>query len=339
MSTSTTSPSRTLHVIVACTDRKTRPVSAELTMRSLLLGSVEARVDAWTTRLMASHSDSVPAESLYAGDHWQVVRSLARAAPSNITVQTWVCSAGYGLVRLSTPIRPYAATFASGHPDAVAPRGLGYTAADWWRLLAMWCPDGASGPRTLADLAAVSPADFILVVLSGAYVAPLSVDLAAAARVIHESDHLAIISAGARPRNALLQCIVPASGRLKAALGGAMQSLNARIARRAIEDVAAWFPSRAALASLTRSWLSTAPVVQPYDRQRVDDDAVRTYIRARLDQNPRATHTSLLRTLRESGRACEQARFATLFRDVQTAIGDGRELELIPGGVGTEGLR
>jgi hypothetical protein len=95
-----------------------------------------------------------------------------------------------------------------------------------------------------------------------------------------------------------------------------MQSLNARIARRAIAEAASWYPSQLTLASLMQSWLDSAPPVVSYDRKKLDDDGVRAYIRQGFDQNPRVTHTRLLRALRDSGLACEQARFAALFREI-----------------------
>ena len=50
------------------------------------------------------------------------------------------------------------------------------------------------------------------------------------------------------------------------------------------------------------------------------DQEVRAFVRDRLADDPQATHTRLLRELRDSGRACEQQRFAGLFRAEQ-AVG------------------
>jgi hypothetical protein len=176
----------------------------------------------------------------------------------------------------------------------------------------------------VAELAATSPNDFVLVAISGTYATALSADLEKAARSVGDVGRLAVISVGSRP-TPLRRHFVPAAARLKGALGGAMQSLNARIARRAIEQASDWYPSRDLLARLLQSWVDGAPAIETHDRQKLDDDAVRTYIRLSLEENPRLAHTQLLRALRDSGRACEQARFAALFREVREAIGTRTE--------------
>ena len=339
MSPQPTQTLRTIHVVVTCTDRKTRQVRASLRARSVLQRSLESRVAAWTTVLDSAGDDAVPAEELYAGDHWQVVRGLRAVPPAGIDVQTWVCSAGYGLIRLSTPIRPYEATFEHNHPDAVAPKDAGYTTTAWWDALATWRPEGMLGPRTVAGIALSSPDDFLLVAVSGLYAAALSADLERAVRNAAEGDRIAIVSAGGRPTDALRRQVVPADARLKGTLGGAMQSLNARIARQAIAEASSWYPSQRALSSLVQSWLDAAPPTETYDREKLDDDSVRAYIRRSLNEDPRVTHTRLLRSLRDGGRACEQARFAALFREVQAERVD-REGVTRPGAPSAaEGMR
>ena len=52
-------------------------------------------------------------------------------------------------------------------------------------------------------------------------------------------------------------------------------------------------------------------------RQKMTDDDVRDFIRQALMRDPRAAQTKLLRSLRDTGRACEQARFKRLFIEVR----------------------
>jgi hypothetical protein len=52
----------------------------------------------------------------------------------------------------------------------------------------------------------------------------------------------------------------------------------------------------------------------------VSDNEVTEYIRAHLAAGARPRKTSLLRDFRESGRACEQSRFARLFEEVQRGV-------------------
>ena len=62
--------------------------------------------------------------------------------------------------------------------------------------------------------------------------------------------------------------------------------------------------------------LSEQPDLVPYDREPVTDDEARQFIREQLHVDPKLKHTPLLRKLRDGGRACEQSRFARLYREV-----------------------
>lgn len=63
-----------------------------------------------------------------------------------------------------------------------------------------------------------------------------------------------------------------------------------------------------------------------YDRDRMDDEQVLTFLRAGLRQDPRAGWTVLLRTLRGDGRACEQRRLRALHDQAREELASqGRE--------------
>lgn len=306
----------TLHVVLTCTDRKTP--SPALCVRSLAAGSLNSRFDAWKNAVASANTGAIPISQLYAGDHWQIVRSIERATPSGIAVQVWICSAGYGLLEMASPAQPYSATFASSHADSVAPPGASFTTRDWWQALGTWRPADILGPRTIVELVRSHPNDFVLVGVSGVYATAMSRDLADAYHVARENDRIAIISLGDRPADQVKAAVIHTDARLKAVLGGAMHSLNARVVRRAVESASYWFPERQALAALIKSWTDSAPALVTFNRRRLDDETVRAFITARLGEHPRATHTHTLRALRDGGSACEQARFATLFREVQS---------------------
>src|SRR5207247_1803168 len=91
-----------------------------LTLRAVRGRTLAARAEAWLKRVRATEATHVPAESLYSGDHWQVVRSIQNdATRGGPRVSIWVCSAGYGLIPLRAQIASYAATFAPYHPDSI----------------------------------------------------------------------------------------------------------------------------------------------------------------------------------------------------------------------------
>jgi len=230
-------------------------------------------------------------------------------------VRLWVCSAGYGLIPADAPIRPYSATFAGPHPDSV-PGGREGGAA-WWSALAGWAGSGG-GPRSLADLAAADGGARLLLALSAPYLAACRPDaLAAAARLRHPSQ-LSVVCAGARRDSMTADLILPADARLQHRLGGTRASLNVRVARYLLtetEGVMEHNDMRDHLAGL----LADLPPVTRYDRQPMTDAEVRQFIREYLQAEPGASHTRLLRQLRQSGRACEQGRFAALHR-AETAV-------------------
>ena len=315
-----------LHLVVTCTDRKTIAPNGGPRASQLPLGALEVRIEAWKNALSSTSHDAVSAEDLYAGDHWSVVRSIRSVAPVGLDLRVWIASAGYGLLPSNALIRPYSATFARDADDAVVPKTNVYSNSDWWRHLGEWNPVGGAAPRTISDLAAGATDGFVLIAVSSSYADALSDDLADAVHKT-QSDHLAIISAGHRFAEEIRPLRIPAAGRLKNALGGAMQSLNARVARNAVSRANEWYPSRAKLAALMMSALEEAPPMTTHDRKRVDDEEIRGYIRAGIREDPGMTHTRLLRSLRDKGLACEQSRFATLFREVRADIGvaEGRE--------------
>jgi hypothetical protein len=166
--------------------------------------------------------------------------------------------------------------------------------------------------------------NLLLVVLSEQYLAAVRHDVAAAADVL--GDQLLLLSAGARAESlraidrdgaSLANRLLPANARLKTLVGGAMQSLNARLARHALRSAHEWVNDPSRLRALLARWGAEAPPTESVNRTRSDDQAIKEYVRVALRQNSSVTYTSLLRALRTAGRACEQSRFRTLFSDVR----------------------
>jgi hypothetical protein len=107
--------------------------------------------------------------------------------------------------------------------------------------------------------------------------------------------------------------LMPGGARLRTAVGGALHSLNARVARQAIVEASNWLSSAKALAETIQLWIDASVPAPQYARKRMSDDQVRTYIRRERGRDGHATRTALLRSLRDSGQACEQGRFRRLF--------------------------
>jgi hypothetical protein len=303
------------------------PVAAETRVRTLLGESLVDRVSEWTERLSNTDGQRTSVERLYAGDHWHVAKSALRVAPVGIRVRLWICSAGYGLLSPQSSVRSYGATFAPQHPDSVVPDGSQFRASDWWDALTKWTLTGTDH-RSISGLAeeAKLNGDFLLVALSQSYLRAVGDDLSAASHLLGE--RLGILSAGTKASTSAMGAagdatvtdrFLPAGARLRTLVGGAMQSLNVRVARQLIESADKWFNEPQQLRNLLSNWIETTPELARYDRDRSSDAAVKDFIRRELSADPRNTHTRLLRALRLSGRACEQSRFRDLFQSVSTA--------------------
>jgi len=303
-----------VHLVVACANRKTQPVPSSLRLRHVVGCSPEGRAAAWVDQLERSAEPTVAARELYAGEHWQVVRGLEpAAAAAGLDASLWVCSAGYGLVSADAPLRSYAATFAAGHADSVSadPRNR----PRWWTALAGWRGPVPTVQRTLRDLARRDPYAVFLVALSSAYLAACADDLLGAAAELDSAEQLAIISAGMRSSGPLARHLAPATAHLQPKLGGTRQSLNARILGHLLGDHADAL-TLTQIRSVLGGLLAAAPPLVRYQRMPRTDRQVATFIRRRLTTEPEVTTSRLLREFRDLGNACEQGRFAALYRAV-----------------------
>ncbi len=308
-------PAERIHVVVTCSHRKTQPVPAGLQLRRVTAAKTATRALHWITRLTSNSAPAIAASSLYAGAHWDIARRLSRHDAPGAKVVVWVCSAGYGLIPFDAPIRPYSATFAPAHLDSI-PGGRTAT-AEWWAALRDWAgPTG--GPRSLAELAAKESDARLLLVLSAPYLAACHPDVLAAASTLPDPAQLSVISAGTKTAGELAEFLLPVDARLEHVVGGTRQSLNVRVAEHLL---AGGDYEHAAMRDRLSRLLAGQPAPRRYTRTPLTDQEVQVFIRDRLAQDGAAvTHTRLLRELRDSGRACEQHRFADLFRAEQ-AVG------------------
>jgi hypothetical protein len=293
---------RKLTIVVTCTGRKTVPPTRQLQARHLPLGSLADRADTWRHRL-CSAVDNRPLRRLYQGEAWTQVEALERAAWAvGYEPRVLVTSAGLGLRAVDSCGPPYAATFSPGHADSVG-RHRG-EAQQWWRHLRA-APEALDPDTELRGR--------VLLVLSAAYAAALAQDLH---QLASRGDD-ALVVGGADDVGGLPR--VAADKSLRQQLGGTATSLNLRTAQAWLErtgnggvlysrsDRAAW-----------DGWVATVRRVERWDRRRISDEEVLSFIRQATGKDPELSRTRALRHLRDSGWACEQRRFAVLFEQAGT---------------------
>ena len=306
------------NIVVTCTKRKKRLPEEALKFRHVRKSSIEDGFNAWIERVNGSKHDTLPARSMYAGDHWSVATSLEQiAASSGYKAAIWVCSAGYGLIGIDSEINPYSATFSSSHPDTVCRWSNGKYRRSykeiWWQLLTGWPGPDPDAPRSIADLAAAEPARPLVVVASREYMEGIFNDCKRAREELEDPNLLSIVSVGSRDLPGLSANLLPSDISLRLMVGGSVRALNIRYTRKILEEVGFQDLRASVLHRKCTTLVAQSPKLPTISRAQTSDDEVQKFIWAALKQYGMTGHTVLLRRLRESGRACGQNRFSRIF--------------------------
>lgn len=318
---------RVVNFIVSCTNRKRFEVTPETSIRKVGGDNLAARLKLWTRNLRATSSEEHRADDVYMGDHWSVVRTIpSEARASGLSVQVWICSAGYGLIRPETPIKAYRATFTRGEEDYIA-SGLAedeHTLHRWWDGVCSYrFATPTAFPRTVSGIAAAFPRTPIVVALSADYLKAVADDLAEVMARPYFRDHLSVVSCGSpQPHPIWKHHLLPCNASLAGALGGALTSLNARVARRLFQ----WLENKEltveSLTKLAESIHRTAGGITPTRTSQCDSE-VAHFIRTHLAKVPSTSKTRLLQEFRRNGRACEQQRFGAIYTRVRNEAASG----------------
>ncbi|KUO22104.1 hypothetical protein AQJ91_05845 [Streptomyces dysideae] len=288
---------RRLSLVVTCTDRKAAAPEASLHARSLPAGTVKERSALWKERV-ESASVTHPLAELYCGDHWTQSRRLeAAASKAGFDARLWVASAGLGLQPVSESAPAYAATFSTRHADSVATSTDG--SAKWWGHL----QDG-TGRATLQELGNSGP---VLLVLSEVYARAMTAELHALGETASET----LLFGGGEEIPGIHR--VAADAGLRRALGGTLTSLNVRMAASWLQHCEDDRLTSKTTSDSWHEWAASASKPEQHNRKPMTDDEVISFIRQQTADQPGISRTRLLRLLRDSGRACEQGRFANLY--------------------------
>ena len=243
-----------------------------------------------------------------------------------MSIRLWISSAGYGLISPDAPIKSYRATFSPGEQDYF---GSGINLGDspgaarsWWQEICS-IREGALAvePRNICELGKASPRTPMLIVLSAHYLDAVLEEVLALLRSGFYRDHLSVLSSGFKDNDALLgENLLPCDARMQTAVGGVRTSLNVRLARLLLGSLRGARPSVAKLRELCSRIRTHEP--QCFDRQTLSDVDVACFITKAIAREPGSSQTAVLRHLRETNKACEQSRFARIFKEV-AASGKG----------------
>ena len=316
-------------MVVTCTARKKAVVPAVLKMSRIRGTSLPVRFHHWSRNLERYAGIRTKALDLYCGNAWSVVRRIAASEEMGARVRLWIVSAGLGLVTPQRSVPPYSATFSRRERDSVLRDGDQESLQAWWELLVAWRRSERSAVGSIADIARRHPHEPLVAALSSDYFAALREDLLEARGLLHNPSSLVIISAGANKGGELAQSFLPCDSRLEHEFGRGRMALNARVLEAFLNQHLVEGRTIRRVREHYGKMLDALPASNYPLRKRSSDDQVRRFIRARLAEDPRCTHTRLLRAYRDKGLACEQSRFRGLFREVAGALicgEDGRSV-------------
>lgn len=307
-----------IDVVVSCSNRKRYPVPSSLSLHTVQKDAVDRRASNWLSKLKTYSVSPRPVASVYGGDHWSVVRALTGPdSEYKIQRRVWICSAGYGLIPYNASIKPYAATFASGHRDSVSfGKSSGQIQIDnqfWWQSLARsWEGPAPGTPRSLHAIPTLCGRAPMLIALSSDYLSAVLRDIEQLLSDDYYRKHLAIVSCGTPKLDGpLASNLLPCDARMQSAVGGVRASLNVRIAAHLLRHLRHPSPSYTTLLKLSQR-IEKKPIAK-LKRKTLSDDAVRDFISRQLSRDQNISRTSLLSLLRKQKFACEQLRFARLF--------------------------
>ncbi len=292
-------------VVTICAQQKRVNVGAGATPAALDKQPQHELEAAWQ-RIVSVLPAETRVGDLYAGRAF----GLAKAAAKQAQCPLYVLSAGLGLVPANVMAPAYGLTVSKNTPESIADRSQGeFNPAAWFASL-------MAGEFSVAwDAVGIGGRGRILIAMTKPYAELAGASLAAAGpRVLQRVRIFGENLSRALPQR-LHETIVPYDQRLDALVPGTRSDFAQRALLHFVDHIADAPQSQEAEAAAIRVHLEsvTAPS-KPARAQRTDAELL-ALIRERV--GPKSSASALLRQLRDAdGIACEQGRFARLFRSV-----------------------
>jgi hypothetical protein len=297
-------------IVTNCTARKRGARAALVLDASHLGGELKTTVANW--RSAASRAAVCrPAAELYTGRSIVEVRRAAHSAQARL----YFASAGMGLVAAQDMIPVYDLTpVRAAGGLAAALREHNASSSDWW------CAISGNG---LSRLIRSCLEDQVLVALPATYLQMIASDLKRLSPGDAARVRIFTSSAGAKVVPDFLQSnVMPYDERLESIPGfaGTRADFPQRALRHFVEQLNGVAHAAHECRVLVDRALSSYSVRKVPERRRLDDNQVKALISSRWDSCD-GRSAQLLRALRdEEAVACEQARFAQLWREVRAQM-------------------
>lgn len=277
--------------------------------------TLEGTIRNWRSALDA-HRPRLLARDLYMG------RAMAEAkqVAAFLDAPLYLASAGLGLVSAADQVVPYDVT-ASGPQGGLREvlQRFGVSSAQWWNLMCRG--------RGIAHLLAQHPRALLLAALPANYVEMVISDLRDSPTSALKRVRLFTSQAGASSLpGEWVGMVMPYDERLESIAGyaGTRADFPQRAMRHFVERLGGRGLDQAQGHAAVREALSSHQPRRSVERRRVDDDAIRALIRQQW-QATGGRGSVLLRYARDDALiACEQGRFAQLWREVRAERGRSR---------------
>ncbi len=299
-------------IVTTCSNRKRFKPSQDLKARNLAYDDLCNVAQDWSKRTEVA-TEKVLAGDLYCGRGFRE----AEIAAKYLGQKPWVISAGLGVLCHDTLVPAYDLTLSRSSDDCVFKYVKGKKSpSDWWEAMALQ----RQTPNPLSRLVKNNPNTMILIACSGAYTNLIANDLLS----LPEEDLLRIRIFG--PQNLdktpekIRSLIMPYDARFdgpNSPLPGTKADFSQRVLRYFVETTAQttnniYDPKHHAtlVEELQANWRP----IEKIDREKKTDEEILGIIES-LWMQAQGSSAKMLRILRDQEKiACEQGRFAALFR-------------------------
>ncbi|AAZ28749.1 hypothetical protein [Colwellia psychrerythraea] len=302
-----------IHLITNCTNLKKSNIQGKVTLESLIREhNSQSIVSAWFEHL-ENAVQKVPANEVYAGDHWKVATSIV--VPN---LDLWVLSAGYGLIHSSSHIGSYDATFSSGSENSINKTGLSNN--EWWESLHQVRNSENFKCQSLHSLVSINVDDVFFIAASPDYLRVIQKELK---QLLLDkkltNKNLFIISSKHNIDKILMPYFLESSADFCSTLKGGRVSLNIRLARYLLEQDSVKKFSPNHIIDKYNHLQKTSVKLPVKNRKKLSDDEINNFIIKELEVNQgfKVSATMLLKKLRSINLACEQKRFTKLLNKIQ----------------------
>lgn len=304
-------------IISTCTNRKRNSKNSRLCASNLRKGDMQSVLTEWEN-LINDENNRLPACDLYCGRGFSEIR---KTVVKN-DLKHWIISAGLGLIDSSSSIPSYSLTITSSAADNIATKispSSHFHPAKWWMELNKKLKGSAT---PLCDLINNQEDTVFIFSLSSAYLHLISEDLLQLPSNNQSRVRLTGICNLKFLPETLKHLWMPYDERFdgpKSLNPGTRSDFPQRVTRHFIEEVLPKAPRALPQehAELVSEFLSTMPPPPKIKRTSMTDEGIRKTIKRRWN-DANGSGTKMLRILRDKENiACEQGRFADLFKQVK----------------------